>query len=73
MSDRGTGPFDPYTGADIGRGEVIDYSPAQKAGLDVPRYCGVCGRRTVAQVTPHGWTATCSRHGTLDSTEFELR
>jgi ribosomal protein S18 acetylase RimI-like enzyme len=32
--------------------------------LEPPRYCGVCGRRMVVQVTPHGWTAHCSVHGT---------
>lgn len=70
---QGTGPFDQYTGADLGRGEVIAYSPSQRAGLDVPRYCTSCGRRMAAQVTPHGWTATCPRHGTVDSIDAELR
>ncbi|MDN6439099.1 MAG: hypothetical protein L0K27_06475 [Corynebacterium nuruki] len=64
---RGTGPFDPYTGADLGEGEWIDYSPAQQAGLDAPRYCPECGRRRTVQVTPHGWTAVCPRHGETDS------
>ena len=31
--------------------------------LEPPRYCGVCARRMVVQVSPTGWTATCSRHG----------
>jgi hypothetical protein len=70
---RGTGPFDPYTGADLGEGEWIAYSPAQEAGLDAPRYCPVCGRRRVVQVTPHGWTAVCPRHGETDSAMLERR
>lgn len=70
---KGTGPFDPYTGADLGEGEHIEYSPSQKAGLDAPRFCPECGRRRLVQVTPHGWTLTCSRHGTVDSMDFELR
>lgn len=32
--------------------------------LEPPRYCGSCRRRMVVQVTPTGWTATCSAHGT---------
>jgi hypothetical protein len=32
--------------------------------LEPPRYCPVCRRRMVVQVTPVGWTAGCSRHGT---------
>jgi hypothetical protein len=31
--------------------------------LEPPRYCGQCGRRTVVQVTPQGWSSRCSRHG----------
>lgn len=60
---KSTGSFDPWTGADLGAGEWIAYSPAQQAGLDAPRYCPECGRRRIVQVTPHGWTALCSRHG----------
>ena len=71
--NKGIGPFDPYTGADLGAGEQVEYSPAQQSGLDAPRFCPECGRRRVVQVTPHGWTATCSRHGTVDSVDFELR
>ncbi|WP_313503505.1 biotin synthase auxiliary protein BsaP [Corynebacterium variabile] len=70
---KGTGPWDPYTGADLGEGEWIEYSSAQKAGLDAPRFCPECGRRRVVQVTPHGWTAVCSRHGETDSAVADLR
>ncbi|HJG45343.1 MAG TPA: hypothetical protein K8V62_03015 [Corynebacterium variabile] len=70
---KGAGPWDPYTGADLGEGEWIEYSPAQKAGLDAPRFCPECGRRRVVQVTPHGWTAVCSRHGETDSAVADLR
>ncbi|PKZ42484.1 hypothetical protein CYJ76_02730 [Kytococcus schroeteri] len=31
--------------------------------LEPPRYCPACRRRMVVQVTPRGWTASCSRHG----------
>jgi hypothetical protein len=32
--------------------------------LEPPRYCPLCGRRTVVKVTPHSWSSRCSRHGT---------
>jgi hypothetical protein len=32
--------------------------------LEPPRYCPLCRRRMVVQVTPAGWAASCSRHGT---------
>jgi hypothetical protein len=35
------------------------------ATIDPPRHCVHCARRMVVQVTPAGWTATCSRHGEL--------
>ncbi|MPZ61524.1 MAG: hypothetical protein GEU93_09545 [Propionibacteriales bacterium] len=35
--------------------------------LEPPRYCPQCRRRMKVQVTPRGWTATCSRHGETDS------
>ena len=35
------------------------------AALDPPRYCARCRRRMVVQVTPTGWTARCSEHGTV--------
>jgi hypothetical protein len=38
---------------------------ARLALVDPPRYCVQCARRMVVQVTPAGWTATCSRHGQL--------
>lgn len=34
------------------------------AALDPPRYCALCRRRMVVQVTPTGWSARCSEHGT---------
>jgi hypothetical protein len=36
--------------------------------LEPPRYCAVCRRRMVVQVTPTAWTARCSEHGVLTST-----
>lgn len=64
--------FDPYTGSAIASGEDPDqraksYSPAQRKGLDAPRYCPCCGRRMKVQVLPTGWLAECSRHGLVDS------
>jgi hypothetical protein len=38
---------------------------ARLALVDPPRYCTHCARRMVVQVTPGGWSATCSRHGQL--------
>ncbi|MFB4312568.1 hypothetical protein [Actinomadura sp. 21ATH] len=35
--------------------------------MEPPRYCGRCRRRMVVQVTPAGWSARCSEHGTLSS------
>jgi len=35
--------------------------------LEPPRYCPLCRRRLVVQVTPQGWTARCSQHGTSGS------
>jgi hypothetical protein len=38
---------------------------AARLELEPPRYCGQCARRMVVQVLPSGWTARCSRHGSL--------
>ncbi|APT91619.1 hypothetical protein CPHO_00260 [Corynebacterium phocae] len=57
--------FHPNTGKPFEEGAKLH--PAAAAGLDVPRYCQICGRRMVAQVRPDGWYAKCSRHGLLDS------
>lgn len=56
--------FHPNTGEPFHKAHL---HPAAAAGLDVPRYCQVCGRRMVAQVRPDGWSTKCSRHGELDS------
>jgi hypothetical protein len=37
--------------------------------LEPPRFCAECGRRMVVQVTPLRWTATCSRHGSMTSSD----
>ena len=37
----------------------------QRLAMEPPRYCASCRRRMKVQVTPMGWTAECSRHGTL--------
>ena len=36
---------------------------ARRLELEPPRYCSVCGRRMVVQVTPDHWTARCIEHG----------
>ncbi len=33
--------------------------------MEPPRWCTLCARRMVVQVTPTGWTARCIRHGTV--------
>ncbi|HET9945096.1 MAG TPA: hypothetical protein VFR56_05555 [Actinomycetes bacterium] len=35
--------------------------------LEPPRWCRSCRRRMVVQVTPRGWSARCSVHGTTTS------
>ncbi|WP_460985782.1 biotin synthase auxiliary protein BsaP [Sinomonas halotolerans] len=36
----------------------------RRALLEPPRFCADCGRRMKVQITPAGWSAECSRHGT---------
>ncbi|WP_441872343.1 biotin synthase auxiliary protein BsaP [Pseudarthrobacter sp. TAF60_1] len=38
-------------------------SCAHRLAMEPPRYCADCRRRMKVQVTPLGWTAECSRHG----------
>jgi ribosomal protein S18 acetylase RimI-like enzyme len=41
------------------------HQPCQGAReLEPPRWCRWCRRRMVVQVTPTGWTAHCTEHGT---------
>ena len=63
--------YDPYTGADLSAGETPKLSHAARAGLEAPRYCPLCKRRMIVQVRPDGWSAKCSRHGTVDSALLE--
>ncbi|MFI8565020.1 hypothetical protein ACIGGF_00455 [Rhodococcus sp. NPDC078407] len=62
--------YDPHTGrpvtAEAGTGNN-SLSVAVRLGLEPPRFCARCGRRTVVQIVPDGWTSVCSRHGLLDS------
>lgn len=45
--------------------ETTDHAACDRfLTLEPPRYCGACRRRMKVQVTPTGWTATCSEHGT---------
>ena len=44
-----------------------EHSCVGYAELEPPRYCGRCKRRMVVQITPAGWSARCSEHGTTTS------
>lgn len=59
------GAFCPICGQQAGDGTGTDrhLRCAAAAELEPPRYCVECGRRMVVQVTPLGWSASCSRHG----------
>lgn len=59
--------FDPFTGQ---AGTASQPHRGAAAGLDVPRFCQLCGRRMVVQVRPDGWQANCSRHGAVDSDDL---
>lgn len=63
--------FHPNTGQEIASGVEVRLSPAARAGLEAPRFCQLCGRRMKVQVRPEGWSASCSRHGSLDSVCLE--
>lgn len=65
--------FQPNTGQEMTKDEVVRLSPSARAGLEVPRYCQLCGRRMAVQVRPDGWRASCSRHGELDSVYLDPR
>jgi putative hemolysin len=53
----------PLTGA--------EHSSCRQARvLEPPRFCPQCRRRMVVQVTPAGWQARCSEHGTSGSAEL---
>ncbi|WP_426302408.1 hypothetical protein [Arthrobacter sp. R-11] len=59
--------------AAAGGGPTSDARPGASAhhscrallALEPPRYCAQCRRRMKVQVTPLGWRAECSRHGSL--------
>ena len=48
-------------------GESSKHTCVGYAELEPPRYCGQCKRRMVVQITPSGWSARCSEHGTTNS------
>lgn len=63
-----TRPVPPLESVFCGRcGQELsakDHGQCQAAlELEPPRYCHVCKRRMVVQVTPAGWTARCKEHG----------
>lgn len=61
--------YSVHTGVPVADGGDADAPTAARLGLEPPRYCGQCGRRMVVQVVPTGWTARCSRHGSVDSSD----
>lgn len=61
--------FNVYTGEPAGTA----VPRAARLGLEPPRYCAECGRRMIVQVRPDGWSAKCSRHGAVDSTDMETK
>jgi hypothetical protein len=56
------GGFCDRCGRVLGGGETHPACLAARE-LEPPRYCRACGRRTMVQVTPDGWSSRCSRHG----------
>ena len=52
----------PRCGGKLAEGNHTPCRAALK--LEPPRYCPYCRRRMVVQVTPAGWQARCSEHGT---------
>lgn len=67
----GAGVFNVYTGALMDTESGAGTPAAARLGLEPPRYCAACGRRMMVQVRPDGWWAKCSRHGLVDSKDFE--
>ena len=56
-------PVCGHCGLPLGDGEHADC--LQSLAMEPPRFCTVCARRMVVQVTPAGWTARCVEHGTV--------
>ncbi len=67
----GAGRYNVYTGRNRHGPSGTSVPLAAQLGLEPPRFCAACGRRMVVQVRPDGWSATCSRHGQVDSAELE--
>lgn len=71
--------FDMHTGQPLSgsdatlsprRGALTAPSWGAQAGLEPPRFCGLCGRRMKVQVSPMGWIAECSRHGEVSADDL---
>ena len=71
--------FDMHTGQPLSgsdatlsprRGALTAPSRGAQAGLEPPRFCGLCGRRMKVQVSPMGWIAECSRHGEISADDL---
>lgn len=37
-----------------------------RRAIDPPRFCPQCARRMIVQVSPAGWSAKCSVHGSTE-------
>ncbi|SIS20281.1 biotin synthase auxiliary protein BsaP [Williamsia sterculiae] len=65
--------FGVYTGIGVDDPGSVRVPRAAELGLEPPRFCGQCGRRMIVQVRPDGWSARCSRHGSVDSADLGRR
>ncbi|RJL25184.1 hypothetical protein D5H75_28045 [Bailinhaonella thermotolerans] len=50
-----------HCGRAMGEGDHVACGVAR--AMEPPRYCPLCRRRMIVQVTPRGWTAGCAEHG----------
>ncbi len=57
-------PLAPWCGQ-CGRELAGERHERCRDGLEPPRYCAQCRRRMVVQVTPSGWSARCTEHGSI--------
>lgn len=65
--------YNPFTGQPVVPGVIDSVPAAARLGLEPPRFCRECGRRTIVQIVPDGWSSRCSRHGVTDSTMLDRR
>jgi hypothetical protein len=71
MPPTSSGRVDAYCGH-CGEAVTGHHDACRRAlEMEPPRYCTECRRRMVVQVTPTGWTARCSRHGSVTSASLD--